>query len=130
MVESFWPTPSTETKRTPHAVIMEQANALSQQTNGLLVGDVKRTQQNERFISTLSIKAPALNNYTYTVLSINHAITLYPLLLYFSPTSTNTEVLDETALLADLKKLLASDPIKRVMDGLLTQIRAYQEVSG
>jgi len=64
MTESFWPDLPTEKVRTPHAILLEQASALAERTRGLLVGQVRRSQDKNNFVSNLSIVAPSLNNYT------------------------------------------------------------------
>ncbi|OQW91383.1 MAG: hypothetical protein BWK78_04820 [Thiotrichaceae bacterium IS1] len=89
MTKNLWGTlPETETIRTPHAVLMEQAALLREMTNGLLLGKVKRrpvppnnpfVPQQQGFELRLLIVAPALDNYSYTVVTIFYPMaTLYP----------------------------------------------------
>ena len=129
MTESFWPDLPTEKVRTPHAILLEQANALAEQTRGLLVGQVRRSQDNQNFVSSLSIVAPSLNNYTYAVLFVNFPIGLYPSRLFFHARREYFEIADEETLLTCLKTVLSSDEIKRVMSGLLAQIQPDEDVN-
>jgi hypothetical protein len=128
MTESFWPDLPTEKVRLPHAILLEQANALAEQTHGLLVGQVRRSQDKQNFVSNLSIVAPSLNNYTYAVLSLNYPVGLYPLSLFFHARNQQFQIADEQTLLTGLKVVLSSDEIKRVMTGLLAQIQADEDV--
>jgi hypothetical protein len=129
MTESFWPDLPTAKVRTPHAILLEQANALAERTHGLLVGQVRRTLNGNDFVSSLSIVAPSLNNYTYAVLSLDYPIGSYPLRLFFDARGQFFQIADEETLLSSLKTILSSDEIKRVMTGLLAQIQANEYVS-
>ena len=128
MTESFWPDLPTVKVRTPHAILLEQASALAEQTRGLLVGQVRRSQENKDFVSHLSILAPSLNNYTYVVLSLTYPIGLYPSRLFFHARNQEFQIADEQMLLTGLKVVLSSDEIKRVMSGLLAQFRGDEDI--
>jgi hypothetical protein len=58
---------------TPIAILRTQASFLGQETQGLLRGDVRVTE-GEKGQRTLSfdVMAPAINNYRYTLLSVQH----------------------------------------------------------
>jgi hypothetical protein len=68
MTESFWPDLPTAKVRTPHAILLEQANALGELTRGLLVGQVRRSQDKNNFVSNLSIVAPSLKRCFHSVI--------------------------------------------------------------
>jgi hypothetical protein len=136
--------PKAEIKRTPYTILKEQASQLSRITNGLLIGDVyKNLKQNplasnliaqnnpsqsgyqERFVNILRIKAPSLNNYTYSVVQVEYPITLYPAKVRglavedFSQECQNEEEFEQA-----LGEILSSEPVKRAVSTLLAQIRA------
>jgi hypothetical protein len=128
MTESLWPSVKFEPVRTPHAILAEQAGLLSQNTNGLLVGRVTRSQEHGNFISNLFIVAPSLNNYAYRVLRLYHPVALYPVTVSPEFSSPNVEAADEKELLAALKEILSSDEIRRVLNGLMAQVAVDDEV--
>jgi hypothetical protein len=70
--------PNPETIRTPYTLLKEQASILTEITNSLLIGEVIHNQKDKFFVIILRIKAPSLNNYTYSVLEAQYSIKLYP----------------------------------------------------
>lgn len=70
--------PKPETIRTPYTLLKEQASILSEITNGLLIGEVTNDQRDNFFVNILRIKAPSINNYTYSVVQVQYPIQLYP----------------------------------------------------
>jgi hypothetical protein len=59
-------------------VLEEQAQALKRNTKGLLYGIVQMKTREGRFIVSLSIVAPSLDNYTQQILSVTHGIDSFP----------------------------------------------------
>lgn len=141
--------PNPETIRTPYTILKEQASILSEITNGLLIGEVINNQKDEFFVKTLRIKAPSLNNYTYSVVEVQHLIKLYPVFvknLTSDPITKATDLIDSlrvnlghSSLLEDpgykkysseeefenaLGQILSSQEVKRVISSLLAQIHA------
>jgi hypothetical protein len=141
--------PNIETIRTPYTILKEQASILSEITNGLLIGEVINNQNNKYFVKTLRIKAPSLNNYTYSVVEVQHLIQLYPVFvknLTSAPITKATALIDSLrvdlrhpGLLEDqgykkysseeefenaLGQILSSKEVKQVISGLLAQIHA------
>jgi hypothetical protein len=70
--------PKPETIRTPYTLLKEQASLLSEITKGLLIGEVTNNQKDMFFVNILRIKAPSINNYTYSVVEVQYPIKLYP----------------------------------------------------
>ena len=70
--------PKSETIRTPYTLLKEQASLLSEITKGLLIGEVTNNQKDMFFVNILRIKAPSINNYTYSVVEVQYPIKLYP----------------------------------------------------
>lgn len=126
MTDDLWgDLPNAENLRTPHAILLEQGNLLTEKTRGLLNGVVGRRQENQNFVLTFQIIAPPLNNYSYAICSVQHPITLYPALFLTHGRGAQWERCnDEAAFVDRLRKELGSDQVQRVITGLLAQIRA------
>src|SRR5208337_1606445 len=79
MVESFWAVPDVASFRPPLALLREQATALTEQTNGALVGiAVTKPERDGSLVVTLSVQVPALDNYVYRLLEYRQAVDGYP----------------------------------------------------
>ena len=117
--------PNAETIRTPYTILKEQASILSEITNGLLIGEVVVNIQKENFLAmTLRIKAPSLNNYTYSVVDVQQPIQLYPVGIRNLIKNTWTEYSSEEEFENALGQILSSQEVKRVISALLAQIHA------
>jgi hypothetical protein len=141
--------PNPETIRTPYTILKEQASILSEITNGLLIGEVINNQKDKYFVNILRIKAPSLNNYTYSVVEVQHLIQLYPVFvknLTSEPITKATDLIDSLrfdvripGMLEDqgyekysseeefekaLGQILSSQGVKKVISALLAQIHA------
>jgi hypothetical protein len=126
MTEDLWgELPNVDNIKTPHAILLEQATLLTEKTKGLLIGTVGRGQNGSTFINALVINAPSLNNYSYTVCSTQHQISLYPLHFFAQSTGQGTiQCNDESQFVAALRTELSAPQTQRVISGLLAQIRA------
>jgi len=118
-----------EIVRTPFTILKEQAAILSKATNGLLVGDVERFQNQgqQNVVSTLVLRvvAPSLDNYNYSVLEVTHNIKLYPLKLRNSATPGYEKQCDsEEAFEEALGEILSSAEVRKVISALLSDIYA------
>lgn len=146
--------PNTETIRTPYTILKEQASILNEITAGLLIGEVIHNQKDKFFVMILRIKVPSLNNYTYSVVEVQHSIQLYPVFVnnLASDNFNNLEknlmkaannplmsILDYGGRLENqgyrkcfseeefekaLAAILSSSEVKRVISALLAQIHA------
>jgi hypothetical protein len=129
--------PSSETQRTPYTILKEQASMLTEITNGLLVGEVKRSsevdafseftlgKQSQSFVAYLRIQVPSLNNYTYSVVRIQYPIRLYPVLVKsLAVEDFHRECSSEEEFENALGQILSSQEVKQVISALLTQIHA------
>jgi hypothetical protein len=79
--QSLWPPDIRPGIQTPFAILQQQAEALTAQTEGLLVGEVKVLYNEDRSITsvTLDIVVPSLDNYRHRVLTVTHKTKLiYP----------------------------------------------------
>lgn len=125
--ESYWGDLSDlATVKAPVAFLREQANVLSDATNNVLRGDVSsntRRRAGARVMyHELDIVAPALNDYRYSVLTVYHdPVSLYPLRLNANIDDETIECHTEEAFLAQLKRILSSSTVRRVIETLLAQ---------
>ena len=117
--------PNVETIRTPYTILKEQASILSEITNGLLIGEVAFNNQTDNSLSmTLMIKAPSLNNYTYSVVEVQQPIQLYPVAVINLLEGRMGKYSSEEEFESALGQILSSQDVKRVISGLLAQIHA------
>jgi hypothetical protein len=124
--ENFWGDLSElEIVRTPKNILMEQANFLTNATDGLLIGQVNDERTGfPVFRYSLDVRVPGLSNYIFTVLSIAHYLELYPVEVYLTfkrETMTECETQDEFESL--LKEILASKDVRLILSRLLSQVK-------
>lgn len=121
MTKNLWGDLSDMAKvRTPRMVLSEQGSQLSELTGGALtvaIDDRGSGQGNFRY--DFDIVAPALNNYIYTVLTITHSVSLYPVTMAVGTAST--ELPDESALEKKLASVLQSKDTRNVIAALMSQ---------
>ena len=129
-IKNLWgDLPVEETIRTPYVMLKEQANLLTEATNGLLIGEVcKYTTPNNLIACYLEIKAPSIDNYTITILELSYDATIFPVSIigiysYKSGIECNTEEELETM----LGKILSSQEVRRIIASLLSEIRADEK---
>jgi hypothetical protein len=132
--------PKSENIRTPYTILKEQASLLTEITKGLLIGEVKLSsevdalskfassiigEQSQSFVAFLRIKAPSLNNYTYSVVKIQYPIKLYPVLVKSLVVENfQSECSSEEEFENALGQILSSQEVKQVISALLAQIHA------
>jgi hypothetical protein len=107
----------------PVALLLEQAEELTKQTNNLLQGRVVSSRDRDTFVHQFFIVAPALENYSYRLLSISHPIENYPLGFGFDAISTNYHCANEPDYTAVLKDALAHERTRKIINALLAQIK-------
>jgi hypothetical protein len=135
MTQSLWGALETvPIPLTPHKILLEQASFVKEMTGGLLHGRVGRsryvdptnifgTTKSDLLLSTLSVVAPSLANYTYQVLTVRYPMTLYPAIVT-SAQLVETRCESEGALKSALKSVLSAPQVLRVMQGLIAQIQS------
>lgn len=126
----------------PVAALKELAQGLEKRTAGLLVGEVAQDYLNPKFRLQFYIRAPSLNNYSYNVFEIEHDLSFYPLRI--KPTDRDIlkasskasidfdefkeyrymDVKNQEELEEILKTIFSSPQVKRVINGLLAQIKS------
>ena len=137
----LWPkTIGTVKKKSPVAILREQASLLGQKTQNLLQAQVKGGPAVDRgtsFFYYFDIVAPALDNYKYELFTIEHDIMFYPLIIFvendiyleieklnkFEQTTDDTfEIKSEKEFLEILKVILGSEKTRRIVIALLSQL--------
>jgi hypothetical protein len=114
----------------PIAVLKELAQELAQKTQGLLVGKVEQSNLSNEFSLEFYITAPSLNNYSYEVFRINHDLDFYPLELTITATRLPNrsyaveKVKNQEKFEEKLKIIFSSPEVKKVINGLLAQIKS------
>jgi hypothetical protein len=123
--ESLWgELPRRGDLRTPLTILREQAVLLGEATNNVLVGDVATSQRGPKFVSSLGIIAPALDNYRISILSITYDMTLYPLVISKELAGGSVPCKDEGSFKQALKDTLSSPRVHQVINSLLSQSEA------
>src|SRR2546428_606499 len=115
--------PPTDDIRTPKQILKEQAVALSDMTKSMLYGDVGVQNTRDQFLLTLRIVAPALENYTYDILSVLHPLEVYPLKVWpsWSSSANAKECVNAESFETALTEILQADRTRRVVAALLAQ---------
>ena len=119
--------PEVDSVRTPASMLREQAQILSKRTKGLLNGHVSRNIEDitGKFLYTLAVRAPALDNYRYIVLEITHGLELYPVDLRYIDGLT-VESKTEEEFLRNVEKKLQSEDVRKAITSLLSQSKGDQ----
>jgi hypothetical protein len=131
MTKSFWKIPVSEgTLRTPVTLLREQAALLGNETGGALRGFVGQgIAPSGYFGFSFGISVPALNNYTYLILTIIQPPLMYPLTVKSPTLNFEENIENEEQLEAALEKILGSEEMQRVIAALLAQAKP-QPASG
>ncbi|MGM4988385.1 hypothetical protein [Tardiphaga sp. 841_E9_N1_2] len=124
MTDLWGELPTAADVKSPHAILLEQANALQDKTEGLLVGRVTRDTVNSEFMSRLAIVAPSLNNYSYSVATVVYPVNFYPLRAVSNTTGDWADLPDEKSYIAWLQAELTSAHMRKVIAGLRAEIQA------
>jgi hypothetical protein len=124
VVESFWAVPDVATLRTPLSILREQATALTEQTNGLLVGQVETNQLSDGNLQfKLEVVVPALNDYRVRILRYLQPITLYPGNLTGMGIGAFVEINNEEDFVISVRNALSSQTVKNILSSLISQAR-------
>ena len=119
----FWPSDLIDESVIPPVTILKRAaSELSDRTRGLLLGDVRFMGKgdDETLFYSLQIVCPALDNFSYGILSMSHGIGLYPT----SVTAAflgDGEASNADELAALIRSVLQHDDVKRIVSSLIVQ---------
>lgn len=116
------------TVKPPIAVLKELAISLEKITKGLLVGKIEQNtysdESKDEFRLRFYITVPSLNNYRYEVFNITHSFEFYPLRLESSNGELSANDKTQEELEDTLKQVFSLHQVKKVINGLLSQIKA------
>jgi hypothetical protein len=93
-------------------------------TKNVVTARVSDGHVGKDFVYSLSLVAPALDYYSYTILTIRHTVKVYPLTIEDHVNETRYEAAAESEFLQALQAILKSDEVKRVIELLLSQSAA------
>jgi hypothetical protein len=106
----------------PIAVLKELGQEFEKLTKGLLITGVTQHFMGDTFFTSFVINAPSLNNYTYEVFSVTHDLGFYPLSIRLK-NKLSKKAVSQEEFEAILKEVFSSPEVKKVVNGLLTQIK-------
>lgn len=107
----------------PVAILREQADLLTKKTQGKLEGRITSSGKPDKtFTHQFFITAPALDEYSFRLLSIHHPIDYYPLVLSFDAVNRSTQCGDESEYINVLRDTLADEKTKKIITAILAQL--------
>jgi hypothetical protein len=71
-IQSLWPAQIRAGVQSPWAILFPQAEALATQTGGVLIGEVKRRDDDGKVVLTFDIVVPGLDGYRDRILSATY----------------------------------------------------------
>lgn len=121
--ENLWGDLSELTRvRTPKSILQEQADILTHETDGLLQGRIDSTADRGNFSHEFDVVAPSFNNYIHSLFRVEHRVDLYPLDVVGPEGRIRCE--NEEEFKQCLGRALSSEPIRKILSSLLSQIEA------
>jgi hypothetical protein len=106
--------------RTPLSILREQAALLGAKTKNLVEASVKTNVYGDSFRHSLELVVPPLGSYTYSLFTIVHGATLYPVNVEYKGTRLDSE----EQFIEWLGATLSSPDTKRIVSNLLAQVAA------
>lgn len=114
----------------PISILRHQAGLLSDMTNGLLIGEVKKFPNSPRGIgNSLIVRVPAMGNYTSRLLVIDHGALLYPVDVVEGASSKVYTCDSQEAFESALGQILNSSSTKKLIQGLLSAAKASEQTT-
>jgi hypothetical protein len=115
----------TETNQPPLLILREQAEHLGRKTGGLVTArvDTLPNRGKGEFIHTFVLEVPALD-YAYTLFSVRHPITFYPLNLQTDGGYSYTALSGPEAFEKALREVFAGSEFRKIVAALKAQALA------
>lgn len=109
----------------PVAILKEQASHLSRMTGHVLNGEVDVEQERGNFVAHFAIRAPALDNYKYWVLTIKYPLEMYPVSVDSSPDTTRWKRCETQEEFEDaLEEVFLSSRVRKAIAALHAQSKS------
>ncbi len=122
MAEDFWPSIRTPKLRMPLGILRQQASVLGRKTRNAVTARVVSDQEGKNFVHALELVAPALGNYTYVVLTVQHPVSVYPMrVLDHLRDDQVRDAHSEEEFEGILRDILSCAEMKRILEVLLAQ---------
>ena len=123
-MQSMWKIPDVSKIETPVAIMRAQADALTNLSDGLLLGTVDATGSGSDIKYEFKIIVPNLNRYTFSVVLYNQKITaLFEGMMYSYASAKRYQVTNLQNFTAYLEEVLGSPEVTNVVASLLAQAR-------
>lgn len=125
--KNLWGTmPDMENIRTPHEIVQEQGEYLTQATEGLLEIEIERSQKGTLFCYICYINVPVLK-YHQPIMRITHDIKLFPCIINHEQTGEDYTAKNQDEFETDLSSILGCEETKVIITGLMAQARLERE---
>lgn len=122
-IPDLWPDDiGTATLQTPLAILKQEAALLGQKTGQLVTAEVVTQAQQDSFIHSFFLIAPALDNYRYQLFRIQHGVSFYPMTVFLG--GARDSVTSESQFLESLRAILSSPTTKNIVQSLIAQAKA------
>src|SRR5688500_2174304 len=102
----------------PITVLREQANWLTDKTQGVLEGRVASGNAGGKLSHRFSVVAPSLD-YSYELFSVEHPLEMYPLRMHVPALDEVHECVNHADFVQALKRVLGAQEIKRIVAAIL-----------
>jgi hypothetical protein len=120
--------PEMNSLRTPHEILIEQGDFLSQLSNGLLGFEIERQQKSTLFSYVFSITIPSMN-FRQSFLRITHDIKLFPSILRHEQSGEEYTSKGQDEFEEDLGSILSSAETKNFLSGLMAQAKLERQLA-
>lgn len=106
----------------PIVILKEQAQLLTGASEGVIQGEVSSNSSSNTFVHYFIARVPSMNNYSVTLLQIQHSLTLYPVNVD-GPMWRNAAIRCATKdeLTAAIVRLLSEGSVQETVSALLAQ---------
>lgn len=122
MPQDFWPAIKPPRLRLPVVILRQQASSLGRKTKNLVTARVVSDQEGKNFVHALEVVAPALGGYTYSVLTVQHPVPIYPIRVLDHLRDDQIKEANSEAEFEDiLRGILSSDEMRQLLEVLIAQ---------
>lgn len=121
--KSLWgPMPDLSSIRTPHEILTQQGNYLSEMTDGILNIEIERLQKNALFSYEFSIVVETCQ-FRQVLLRLTHDIKLFPSILRDEQSGEEYMANTQDEFENDLGTILTSETTRTIVRGLMAQAK-------